>query len=206
MSPLQVGLHTGLHAVPELLLDDGRLLPRERLVFVRDLAQVDPVLQHLVEGSAREHSSARSSSISADSLLAPNSLLLQMRAQLRHTALFQIGAKDLLHPFGFFGLDRQLPVPKLVAEGNDSPHPHALALRGSNLVTDALARHFPLELREGKQNVESQPSHGSGGVELLSDGDEADALLVEMLYDLGEVGERSCEPINLVDHHRIDSL
>src|ERR1700736_6762195 len=87
MSPLQVGLHTGLHAVPELLLDDGRLLPRERLAFVRDLAQVDPVLQHLVERSAREHSSARSSSISADSLLAPNSLLLQMRAQLRHTAL-----------------------------------------------------------------------------------------------------------------------
>jgi hypothetical protein len=27
-----------------------------------------------------------------------------------------------------------------------------------------------------------------------------------LLYDLGEVGERSCEPINLVDHHRIDSL
>src|ERR1700733_13893694 len=90
MSPLQIGLHTGLHAVPELLLDDGRLLPRERLVFVRDLAQVDPVLKHLVEGSPREHCSARSSSISADSLFAPNSLLFEVRAQLRHTALFQI--------------------------------------------------------------------------------------------------------------------
>jgi hypothetical protein len=89
---------------------------------------------------------------------------------------------------------------------SDSAHPHAFALRGSNLVTDALARHFPLELREGEQHVESQPPHGSGGVELLGHGDEADTLLVELLHDLGEVGQRSRQPVDLVDNHRIDAL
>jgi hypothetical protein len=85
----------GLARGPELLLDNGRLLPRERLVFVRDLAQVDPVLQHLVQSSPREDNPSRGSSISADSLLAPNSLLFEVRAQLRQTAKLQIRAKDL---------------------------------------------------------------------------------------------------------------
>src|SRR6202023_3905311 len=101
-------------------------------------AQVDPVLEHLVERSAREHCSARSASIPADSLLAPNSLLLEVRAQLRHTALLQVSAEDPLHPFGFFGLDDQLPVPQLIAQRNDAAHPHTLAPGGGELVPAAL--------------------------------------------------------------------
>ena len=41
-------------------------------------------------------------------------------------------------------------------------------------------------------------------VELLRDGDEADAVLLEQLHHLGEVDQRSAEAIDFVDDHAVD--
>jgi hypothetical protein len=42
--------------------------------------------------------------------------------------------------------DHQLMVCDLIAKRDVSAHPHALLLRGGDLVADALARHLALEL------------------------------------------------------------
>ena len=52
-----------------------------------------------------------------------------------------------------------------IPERHNASHPHALG--GSDLVADPLAGDFPLELREGQQQVQREPPHGAGGVELL---------------------------------------
>ena len=77
-------------------------------------------------------------------------------------------------------------------------------LRGRDLVADALGGDLPLELGEGQEHVQGQPSHAGGGIEGLGDGHERDAVGVEQLDELGEVGERAGQAIDLVDHHHID--
>src|ERR1700693_5274435 len=98
----------------------------------------------------------------------------------------------------------ELAVPPLVSERRHPAHPHALLLRGGDLVADALAGDLALELREGEQHIQGQPPHRSRGVELLRGRDEGNALLVEDLDDLGEVGQRAGQPVNLVADDGID--
>ena len=99
-----------------------------------------------------------------------------------------------------------MPVFEVIAERDHTAHPHAFSLGGGNLVPDSLSRHFPLKLGKGEKNIQRQPSHRCGGVELLGDGDKADALFVELLDDLGKVCQRACQPVDLIDDNGIDSF
>src|SRR6202011_5347594 len=83
-------------------------------------------------------------------------------------------------------------------------HPHALLLRGGDLVADALSCDLALELGEGQQNVQGQATHRGRRVELLRHRHEGDALRIEDLDDLGEVGERTGQPVDLVADDDID--
>ena len=56
-----------------------------------------------------------------------------------------------------------------------------------------------------RRTLRGQPTHAGGGVEALGHRDERDAISVEQLDQLGEVGERAGEPVDLVDHHHIDA-
>src|SRR3984893_6178271 len=72
-------------------------------------------------------------------------------------------------------------------------HPHALFLGGGDLVADPFASDFPLELGEGQKDIQRQPSHAGGGVELLGDRHKRDAAAVEDVDEpagrnLGEAG------------------
>jgi hypothetical protein len=49
----------------------------------------------------------------------------------------------------------------------------------------------PLELGEGQKDIQGQPSHAGGGVELLGDRHERDAAAVEDLDELGKIEERA---------------
>jgi hypothetical protein len=57
----------------------------------------------------------------------------------------------------------------VVAQRDEAAHPHALLTRGGELVANALADDLALELREGEQDVERQPSHRRRRVERLGD-------------------------------------
>ena len=50
----------------------------------------------------------------------------------------------------------------------------------------------------------SQPPHGGGRVEGLRHRDEGHAIPVKHLDQLGEVGQRAAQAVDLVDHHHID--
>src|SRR5260370_30922248 len=103
-------------------------------------------------------------------------------------------------------IDYQTPIAPVIAERHDAAHPEPLLLGGGNLVADALAGHFALELSEGEQHIERQPPHRAGGIELLGHRHERHAVGVEDLDHLGEVGERAGQPVDLVYHHYIDQL
>jgi hypothetical protein len=55
---------------------------------------------------------------------------------------------------GFGSIHDKLAVLDVIAERRQAPHPHALLLRGRDLVADALAGHLALELREREQHIE----------------------------------------------------
>ena len=91
-----------------------------------------------------------------------------------------------------------------IAERDRAADPDALALGGRDLVAHPLADHLALELGKGQQHVEGQPAHAGGGVERLGDRDEGHPMLVEQFDQLGEVGERAGQPVDLVDHDDVD--
>jgi hypothetical protein len=93
---------------------------------------------------------------------------------------------------------------RIVAKRQGAAHPHALLLGGHELVADALAGDLTLELGEGQQDVQGQPPHRGGGVEGLGHRHERGALGVEDLDDLGEVGQRPGQAVDLIDHHGVD--
>jgi hypothetical protein len=72
------------------------------------------------------------------------------------------------------------------------------------LFAHALTDEFALELSEREQDVQRQPPHAGGGIELLGDRDERHRMLVEQLHELGEIGQRSGQPVHLVDDDDID--
>jgi len=71
--------------------------------------------------------------------------------------------------FGLVRNDCDLSMLGLVAQGNHTADPKALAFGGPDLVADALGGDLPLELGEGQQDVESESPHRGRGVELLGD-------------------------------------
>ena len=71
--------------------------------------------------------------------------------------------------FGLVCNDCDLSVLGLIAQGDHTADPKALAFGGADLVADALGGDLPLELGEGQQDIESEPAHRGRGVELLSD-------------------------------------
>jgi hypothetical protein len=61
-----------------------------------------------------------------------------------------------------------------------------------------------LELREGQQHVQRQAPHRGRRVELLRHGNKGRVFGIEDLDDLGKIGERAGQPVDLVDDHRVD--
>jgi len=79
-----------------------------------------------------------------------------------------------------FGTRRRFAT-SFVPQRRHPAHPQALALTGGDLVADALPGDFPLELGEGEQDVQHQPPHRGGGIELLGHGDEGHPVALEHL-------------------------
>src|SRR6202030_3053413 len=108
-------------------------------------------------------------------------------------ANLEIAPKKIAHDLGVLVDDMQRPILNAIAERDHPAHPDAPLLRGGDLVPYALARDLALELGEGQQHIEGQPPHTGRRVERLGDRDEADAVRVEQLDQLCEIGERASE-------------
>ena len=124
--------------------------------------------------------------------------------QLAEGFQLEIEPEDGADGLGLGLVDDELLVLGVIAQRHRAAGPFALAPGGRDLVPDPLGGQLPLELGKGQQDIEGQPAHGGGGVELLGDGDERDRPGVEGLDQLGEVGERPGQAVDLVDHDHVD--
>ncbi len=102
------------------------------------------------------------------------------------------------HYFSFCRVNDQLTVFHIIVQRRKAAHPQALFLAGGELVPNPFPRHFALELGEGQQKVQGQTPHRGGRVELLSDGDEGDAVPVKDLDDFGKTHQRARQAVDLV--------
>ena len=107
-------------------------------------------------------------------------------------------------PLGLGLIDGDLSVLGIIAERHHAADPQPLALGGRNLVPDPLRGDLALELGERQQHVQSKPSHRGGGVELLGDRDERDVVRIEQFDQLGEIGQRPGQAVDLVDDDDVD--
>ena len=71
-----------------------------------------------------------------------------------------------------------------------------------SLIRSAVTSRSNCAKRE--QDVQRQPAHRCCGVEGLRDRDEGHVIAVEHLDQFGKIGERSAEPVDLVDHDHVD--
>ena len=185
--------HDGVHLVPGGAVDDRLVLAGIARALVHRLAEVDAVVQDLVERALVDRLARPVLAVLRRPRLRRVAGAAQLLRQLRRRAEAQEPLEDQPDQFGLFLVDHQLAVDDVVAERRNAAHPHALAARRGELVADPLADHLALELGEAEQDVERQPAHRRRGVERLRDRDERDVVPLEDLDDAGEVGERAAD-------------
>lgn len=193
-APPVVGRHELVHLLPQPLVDDGLVLALEQFAAMAHLADVGDVVEELVYGDGLPW---------LPGLLRDSGLVEFPADELRGLRL-PVSPEDAPHGLGLFGDDHQAAVGDPVAEGDASAHPHSLLLRGRELVADALGDDLALVLREGDENVDHHAPGAGGRVDVLGDGAERDAALVELARQLRKVGDGARQAVQLVDHHHVD--
>src|SRR5271169_275324 len=180
------------------------MLARIPRALVAHLADVNGVAEQRIERAAREGLFTGAGPITSYAEFGTETISVKVLLEQAHAAKLAVSLEDMSDRGGF-GFDHcQLPLVHLVAERDQTTHPHAFALRGRNFVADALAGYLAFELREREQYVERQATHRSRGVELLRYRDKGNLVSVEDLNHLGEVRKRSRQPIDLIDDHDVD--
>src|SRR6516165_2202542 len=192
-----------LNRIPERLIDDRLVFAGMGLAVVNDLAAIDAVPQYQVKGTARERLAADQATRSARPRLAFDAARFELLLQQSDRAEFGIAARDRAHKLRLAVDDDKPVVLHPIPERWHASHPHPFLLRGGDLVADALADDLALELREGQQNIEGQAPHRGRRVELLRDRNKRRTPRIEDLDDLGKIGERTGQPVDLVDDNGI---
>src|SRR5208283_3030187 len=128
----------------------------------------------------------------------------QCPLQRANGSQFKIEIEDQANDRCFLLVHMEFALAEPIAEGHDPAHPQSLLLRRRDLVANALARDLALELGERQQHIEGQAAHAGRGVERLGHRDEGDAMRIECLHQLGEIGERARQPIDLIDDDNVD--
>ena len=129
---------------------------------------------------------------------------VQLPDQQEGRAEVEEAPEDQADQLGLGRVHHQLAVPDVVAERRVAAHEDALAAAGGELVPDPFARELALELREREQDVQRQPAHRGRGAERLRHRDEGDAVPLEHVDQLGKVGERAGQPVDLVADDGVD--
>jgi hypothetical protein len=192
------------YLLKEIPIEDGGLLPGKDLALESHLADVEPIAQKMGEGTTGKRDPANYASALKMPHLGDDPPLAQVGHQAVEAAKLQVPPKDGPYPFGLL-LDHDNPaVLAGISERGDAPDPQPLALGGCDLVADTFGGDLPLKLGKRQQHIERQPPHRGRCIELLGDRDERHAMAIEQLHELGEVGQRAGQPVDLVNHDDID--
>jgi hypothetical protein len=123
-----------------------------------------------VQGGLRESlPAALLARLGRPSLVSPASLI-QFADNRQKALVLQIQGEDLPHARRFVLVDHQPQAPgiNIVTQDWLAAGPLPLAPGRRDLVAGAFRDDLALELREAEENVQSQPAHRVGGVELLA--------------------------------------
>ena len=194
----------GLHEVPRLLVDDRLVLPVVHVLVVRHLPDVEHVGEHRVEQSAVDRQTTNRAPVLGGPLLRRPAALLQVVDDAADGLAPQVRAEDLPHLAGLCLVHDELAAHVVVTEHGPAARVLAPLAGGGDLVPRALRDDLPLELREREQDVQRQPPHRMGCVELLGDGDKRHLVAVVHLHHLHEVCKGPRETVHLVDHHAVN--
>lgn len=70
-----------------------------------------------------------------------------------------------------------------------------------HVVPDALGDGLPLQLGEHGRNVHHGAAHGRGRVELLTDGDEVNVPVAQVLNELGKVADVAADTVEAINNN-----
>src|SRR3954463_13051620 len=123
--------------------DDRGVLPRMACAAVVELAEVDPVAQHMRERAVAERDAPDGPARAQPAPSRDDAALPQLALQRREGSELKIALEDQPHRRGLIVPDHELALPHLVSERHDAADPNALPFRGRDLVADALASNRP---------------------------------------------------------------
>ena len=181
------------------------MIPPKRLAPVHDLANVEAVVQQIGQRPSPKSAAADDAAGRELALLAADAVPVEFLRQGLHRAMREIAGEDLAHGFRLARQHDHALVHRRIAERHRPANPDALALGGRDLVAHPLADDLALELGEGQQDVEREPAHAGRGIEGLCHRHEGHRVSIEQLDQLGEIGERAGQAVDLVHHHDIDA-
>ena len=142
-----------LDFVPGLMIDNRVMKPFMNLALVGQPAEVNRVRQDLVEVPSADQPAACHLAPAVGSNGQPDVLLVQNSIEPHDAADLEIAPKEVAHEGGMLFDDMERPVLDPIAERHHAAHPDALLLRGGDLVPNAFASDFPLELGERQEDV-----------------------------------------------------
>src|SRR3989440_6559244 len=200
----RVGCELVPNSGPALIVDQRRLLAGVELTLVRNLAGVNWVREQCVEMTAREGFAAALGAVRCRAAFRPKPETVGRLLDPAHAAELTIESEDAAYRLGLGRVDDERALACVIAQRHIAAHPHALLLRGGDLVADAFTGDLALELGKGQQHVERQAPHRARRVELLRHRNERHTLCVEELDQPGKIGERAGQPVDLVDDHDVD--
>src|SRR4051812_48905478 len=175
----RVGCELVPNSGPALIVDQRRLLAGVELTLVRYLAGVNWVREQCVEMTAREGFAATLGAIRSCTGFRAKPETVGLLLDPAHAAELMVKSEDAAHRLGLGRVDDQCALVGVIAQRHIAAHPHALLLRGGDLVADAFTGDLPLELRKGQQYIERQAPHRASRAELLRNRDERHTLGVE---------------------------
>ena len=193
-----------LHAIPQILRNDAGVLRREVLALVTDFTKVQAIAKQTKQVLLINRATRTVLAGLGDPGLGTVTFDLQFAYKAGSRTVLCVPTEDVLNQTRLSFVDQQLAINYVVTQRGRTAHPHTLGFAGCDLVSDAFSRDLTFKLSKGQQNVERQPPHRSGRVELLGDRDERDVVPIEHLNQLRKVRQAAREAVDLVDHHDIN--
>src|SRR3954464_9146026 len=133
----RVGCELVPNSNPGLIVDQGRLLAGVELTPVRYPAGVNRVREQCIEMTPREGFAAALGAIRRCGAFRQKPETVGRLLDPAHAAELKIESEDAAHRLSLGRIDDERAPTRVIAQRHIAAHPHALFLRGGDLVADA---------------------------------------------------------------------
>src|SRR5712691_8795382 len=152
-----VGSELVANSGPGFGIDQRRMLAGVELTLVGNLTGVNGIREQLVDVPARERFATALGAVRRRAAFCDEPEAVGLFLDPAHAAELTIKDEYTAYRLRLGMVDNERALARVVAERRVTAHPHALLLRGGDLVADPFAGDLPLELGKGQQHIEGQP-------------------------------------------------